>query len=137
MPTNGVNDELGDGWKKDPDGTGFIKLPPPPPPKPKPEPIPYGWKADPDGTGLIRIPDDQLPAPFRPGYWCKLSGLSQNTDMNGSIVELLTPEPDKEGVVKIKFDQDTFWVKPKNLSPIEGSEKVADFHKGTPRVSWR
>jgi hypothetical protein len=129
MPKPHQDGELADmpGWKRDPDGTGFIKLPPPPPPPPKPEPIPYGWKKDPDGTGLLRIPDEELPAPFRAGYWCKLSGLSQNGDMNGIIVELITTDPDKDGAVKVRCQEDTYWVKPMNLVPIEGSEKTAQY----------
>ena len=83
------------GWRPDPKG-GFIRIPPPPEPEPKPEPLPYGWKVDPDGTGLVRIPDEQLPPPFRPGYWCKIVSLSQDIDKNGLIVEILDTRPDPD-----------------------------------------
>lgn len=119
-----------DGWKIDPDGTGYILVPPPPPPPPGPEAIPYGWKEDPDGSGLIRIPDEELPPPPRAGYWCKLKDLQQNTDMNGLLVELLTLEPDKDGIVQVQNADDKYWVKPTNLVPVEGTEKVA-------RCAWR
>ena len=74
----GCSAQLADmpGWRADPTG-GFIRIPPPPEPKVKPPALPYGWKADPDGTGLVRIPDHELPAPHRPGVWCKVVGLKE------------------------------------------------------------
>lgn len=58
---------------------------------------PYGWRADPDGTGFIRIPEDQLPPMPRKGIWCKITGLSTNTDMNDCIVEVTAPTLSEEG----------------------------------------
>lgn len=138
-----------EGWKVDPTG-GFIKLPPP---APEPEPIPYGWKEDPDGTGLIRIPDDELPPLPRKGYWCTITGLTKNTDMNGMVVEVKKPEVDPDGfgmctlplcqstpvaqltplswccAVEVLHGQDAYQIYPKNLTPLAGSEKVMDVHK--------
>mgnify|MGYP004409626851 CR=1 FL=1 len=90
------------GWRPDPKG-GFIRIPPPAEPEPEPEALPYGWMEDKDGTGLVRIPDEQLPPPFRPGYWCKIANLSQDTDKNGLIVEVLDTKPDPDiGAVEIR-----------------------------------
>ena len=67
--------------------------------------------------------------------------------MNGTIVELLTTEPEEhegKSVVKVRQPPDTengdatlFWLQPKNLVPLEGTEKVAPFHEGVAMAPWR
>ena len=57
--------------------------------------------------------------------------------MNGILVELVTLEVDKDGIVQVQSAEDKYWVKPENLVPIEGTEKVASFHASTPKASWR
>ena len=85
----------------------------------------------------MRIPENEMPAPFRPGIWCKITGLKQNTEMNDMIVEVTDTKIGDEGTVEIRWDKTEFSIKPETLRPIEGSEKIADFHKGVPKVDWR
>ena len=82
-----------------------------------------GGRRTPIAPGLIRIPDESCPR-RRAGYWCKLKDLKQNTDIDGLLVELITLEPDKDGIVQVQNADDKYWVKPTNLVPVEG-EKVA------------
>ena len=43
----------------------------------------------------------------RKGTWCKVFGLTKATDMNGLIVQLLTDEVDKDGMVTVEFAKDS------------------------------
>ena len=129
------------GWRADPSG-GFIRDPPPAEMDSDDEEdenaIPYGWKPDPSG-GLIKMSDAELPPPRRKGYWCRLIGLGQHTHMNGKIVSI-QPELTEEGLVQITLQDEPsseFLCKPANVAPLEGSTKVAAFHEGVARVSWR
>ena len=94
------------GWRLDPKG-GYIRLPPPPEPEPGAPVLEYGWKYDPDGSGsLIRMSDAELPAPFRPGVWCKIAGLEKDQEKNGITVEVITTVEDRDGTVEIKCAHD-------------------------------
>jgi hypothetical protein len=108
---------------------GFVRIPAPEP-EPETDPLKdplWGWKKDEDGVGYVRMPDDQLPPIPRKGTWCKIINLTQKTDMNGCIVEVIS---ENDGLVEIQFDnEEHFLIKPPNLAPLPGSEKLGAFHK--------
>jgi hypothetical protein len=73
--------------------------------------------------------------PPRKGIWCKVIGLSKNTDMNGKIAQVIREELDEDGTVGIDFSTDGTLkgqehnIQPKNLAPIPGSERIGSFHR--------
>jgi hypothetical protein len=123
--------DTGAQWVADPDG-GFLRVAPASeaePTDPLKDPL-YGWKPDSDGVGYVRIPDDELPPIPRAGTWCKIFGLQKNPEMNERIVECEDGETKEEGVVEIiSENSDRFMIKPVNLAPLPGSEKMGSFHK--------
>ena len=93
-----------------------------------PTEIPYGWREDPDG-GLIRDPQQTEERRPRPGIWCKLTGLSTHTDMNDCFVEVIQDDVSNgDKTARCRFGAEEYNVYPRNLIPLEGSEKRASFH---------
>jgi hypothetical protein len=141
-------------WRRAPDGIGFVKLAPGDPGNGRPiesdDALPFGWIEDPDGTGITRLPADDERVPTQPGYWAKLVDLDRNWDMNGLLVEIVNMEPDDQQCICVKDHRPEleiaklgfancrgeYYVKPENLAPVEGSEKVAPFHEAVDRLPW-
>ena len=103
-------------------------------------------------TRYIETPDEELlpPGYWGAGYWCKLVGLDNAPDKNGSIVRIVAKDdtppttqkatgPDGEydvvevesgGTLRGSLGGEHYFVRPANLVPIIGTEKIAPFHEG-------
>jgi copper chaperone CopZ len=132
MPEAEEDFQLTDRWVEEKcpadDYPGFVRIPAPEPEvesDPTKDPL-WGWTKDADG-GYVRVPESELPPVPRKGTWCKVFGLTQRGDMNDTIVECISEEPDD--LVQIAFDGDEhFLIKAINLAPLPGSEKMLSLH---------
>lgn len=117
-------------WEADPDGSGSVRIRPTAPGSevadPTKDPM-WGWKLEPSGEGYVRIPPHLLPPVPRKGTWCKIFGLTQATEKNDAIVEVESVQED--GNVVISVDGEEFMIRPVNLAPLLGSEKMIAAHK--------
>lgn len=117
-------------WEADPDGSGSVRKRPtevrPEVVDPAKDPL-WGWELEPSGEGYVRIPPHLMPPIPRKGTWCKIINLTQATEKNDAIVEVQSVQED--GNVIITVEEEEFMIRPVNLAPLLGSEKMIAAHK--------